>query len=421
MELFVSFSEFMHFFKKTRVKFLLVVLLFGVLCGLLPLKLHQLSYSGHTTIAVSCEVPDNADTDYRLQYTNILYSRVQTVVAMANANSLLEKTAEKVGVDSDDISKITAEQLNSSPLVKITVNTPDADNAAVLSDTAAQILADQLVEKFPSPKLTVTITDKSIPAKNKSKKAAVVKAAILGLILGFILYVCYGLIVVLTDRTVRNGRFAEESLHTTMLAEIPHAAREPFRSNAFRRMRAAALHQAGEAKSFLVTGVCESDRAASASAGFAVALAQAGKKVLAVDANLRSPKLSQIFGVSAKNTFLDVLSGSCPLPQAAVDISQQPGLSLLAGKAVENRNPADLFAGPEFGKFLAEAQSSYDYIVVFAPSEMRFPDAENMASVLQAVIVSARYGATPFDQMRETFHSMKSAGGKVIGFVMTDA
>lgn len=95
MELFVSFSEFMHFFKKTRVKFLLVVLLFGVLCGLLPLKLHQLSYSGHTTIAVSCEVPDNADTDYRLQYTNILYSRVQTVVAMANANSLLEKQRKK--------------------------------------------------------------------------------------------------------------------------------------------------------------------------------------------------------------------------------------------------------------------------------------------------------------------------------------
>jgi succinoglycan biosynthesis transport protein ExoP len=38
MELYVSFSDVMHFFRRKWIKFLLVVVLFGVVCSLLPLQ-----------------------------------------------------------------------------------------------------------------------------------------------------------------------------------------------------------------------------------------------------------------------------------------------------------------------------------------------------------------------------------------------
>jgi polysaccharide biosynthesis transport protein len=418
MELFVSFSEFMHFFRKNRIKFAVTVLAFGVLFGLLPLKLVHHTYSGSTTIIVSYGVQEQSDSDYRLQYTNILYSRMQTVIAIASGNDLLEKTAAKVGIEKSEISKITAEQVNSAPVIKLTASTTNAAKAAAISDTAAQILADELTQQFPSPKLNAAISDKSVPAKAESKKSSMMKAGILGLAFGFIVYVCYGIIAVLSDRTVRNSRFVEETMKTRLLCEIP-AKPEKDREDFFRKLRAAAIHQAGTAKSFLVADVCGDDGGAGVAAGFAGALAQSGKRVLLIDANLHSPKIAGLLCVTPEKTMADVLSGSCTLEKAAV--SSAAGMAFLAGGQAGGQNPADIFAGEAFAKMMAGAAGMFDSIVLYAPPEIRFPDTENLAALFQAVILTVKYGSTRYENVRESFDRIPAAGGKIIGFVTTGA
>ncbi len=417
MELFVSFSEIARYFRRNRPKFILVILAAGIVCGLLPLKFAQHTYSGNTTLTFTCPVPENAESDYQLQYTNVLYSRVQAAVALAEENKLLTETARRSGVDEADISKITAEQLNSSPVVKVTVYTSNAGKAALLSDTAAQLLADDMEKQFPSPKLTARISDPSVPAKPQSKKSAMVKSGILGLLLGFVLSLCYGIIRVLSDHTVRNSRFAEEALKTSLLAEIPAGNS----GDAFRRMRSAALHQAPDAGIFLVTGVCSGDGGDAVAAGFAASLAQTGKTVLAVDADLHDPQLASRAGLAADKTLADVLGGSCPLEQAAAAVPSQPGLSVLAGSPVKDASPADLFAGEKFRKLLADAAGRYDYVVLCAPADADYPDAENLAGSSQAVILTIRYGSTPFQSMKEACRRIAVAGGRLAGFVTTDA
>ncbi len=417
MELSVSFSEIARYFRENRKKYILAVLAVGVICGLLPLKFTQYSYSGSTTLIFTCDVPQNAESDYQLQYTNILYSRVQSAVALAAGNSLLTETAQKAGVKEADISKIAAEQLNSSPVVKLTVYTPDAAKAALLSDTAAQILADKMERQFPSPKLTADISDPSVPAKPQSKKASMVKSGILGVLLGCILSLCFGVLRVLGDRTVRNGRFAEEALKTRLLAEIPADGN----ADAFRRMRAAALHRAPGARAFLVAGVCGGDGGDAVAAGFAASLAQTGKKVLAVDADLRDPGLAARAGTPDARTIADVLNGACALPEAAAPVPSQPGLSVLAGSAAKQASPADLLAGAGFEKLLAEAEDLYDYVVLCAPADSAYPDAENLAGRAQAVILAVRYGSTPFALMKESCRRIAAAGGRLAGFVTTGA
>ncbi|HEX3018492.1 MAG TPA: hypothetical protein VHP31_11660 [Caproicibacter sp.] len=420
MELFVSFSEIMHFFKRNKFKFLLVVLVFGVLCGLAPLKLLTIPYSVNSSITLSCEIPENASTDYRLQYTNILGSRVQTAIAQAASNNLLEKTAQKLGIKDTEISKITGEQMNSAPVIKLTVQTTDAEKAAEISDTAAQILADQMMQEFPSPKLSVVITDKAQPAKAQSKKSAMAKAGLLGLVLGFIAYACFGVICVLSDRSVRNARVAEEALKTKLLAEIPHETRGRNKEDAYRKLRAATLHQYGSVKNFMVSSVNDNDGGEEAAAGLALSLAQAGKKVLVVDADLRAPKLAQLLNVKASKMLNDVLIGSCSLQEAAADVPGKQNLSLLAGAQIDEESPADLFA-KGFEKFVANAEALYDFVVVYAPSEISYPDADSLAVFTQAVILTAKYGSTTYESLKEALRGMQSAGGKVIGFVITDA
>ncbi len=419
MELFISFSEIMHFFKRNRVKFLLVVLAFGIVCGLLPLKFLHFSYSANTTLTLSCEIPENADADYRQQYSGILGIRVSTAVAQAGSNDLVEKTAERLHLDKGSISKISGEQMNGAPVIKLTVQTADGGHAAQISDTAAQILGEEITQQFSSPKLTAVITDKAQPVQFSSKKSSMVKAGILGLILGFIIYVCYGLICVLSDRSVRNARFAEENMKTKLLGEVPHDKRGTEYEDAFRKLRAVALHQCGTAKCFMIASAGKDSGGAETAAGFAAALAGAGKKVLAVDANLREPALAERFKVQPAKTLNDVLSGSASLPEAVSEVPGYEGLNLVAAGNAEKANPADLLA-KSFAKLKAEAGEQFDYIIVSAPSESEYPDLESIAAAAQAVVLTAQYGTTSYKVLHDSLRSVAEAGGIVAGFVITD-
>lgn len=418
MELFVSFSEIVHFYKRNWMKFLFTVLAFGIVGGLLPLKFAHHVYQGTTTFTVTCGVPNGADSDYHLQYTNILYSRVQSAIPLASGEDLLRQTAEKAGVDPSEITKITAEMENSSPVVKLTANTTNASKAALISDTAAELLMRQLIQQFPQPVLTASISDHATEVEPQSRKTSMVKAGILGMILGFIVFVCFGILAVLSDRTIRNSRFAEEMLKVSLLAEIPHESRE--KGSAMRTLRSAALNAAGDSRRFLVANVCEHNGGDRIASGFAAALAVTGKSVLLVDGDLRSPKLAAQLKLDPKNSLNRILRGECTLREAVMPVQQTSGLSLLSGAPEEGLNPADLFASEGFSNFAREAADSFDYVVFYAPSEMRFPDAESLSAHARSVILTAKYGSTPFNELKESCSRISAAGGDVIGFVTTD-
>ena len=419
MELFVSYSEIMHYYRRNWVRFVLVVLACGIVGGLMPLKFARHVYQGSTVFTVTCGVPASSDSDYYLQYTNILYSRVQSAVALASGKALLAGTAARGGVDPSEITNIAAEQQNSAPVIKLTLSTTNAEKAAFLSDTAAELLIQELKRQFPSPALTAGISDRSPEAEPQSLKASMVKAGFLGLVFGFIVFAGWGILAVLSDRTIRNSRFVEETLKIRLLAQIPQEKKE--REGALRSLRSAGLNGAGGSRGFLVADVCERDGGGEAAAGFAASLAMTGKTVLLVDADLRAPKLAALLGVSARRTLNDVLAGACPLSEAAVPVGKTEGLSLLSGASGGNVCPADLFAGDGFSALTGQALERYDYVVCYAPSEIRYPDAESLAGLIKPVILSVRYGSTPFGELKESCSRISAAGGKVIGFVTTGA
>lgn len=415
MEMFVSFSEVVHFFKRTKLRFVITVLLFGIVFGLAPLKFVKPKYTANSSFVMYCGVPDGVDSDYHLQYTNILYSRVQSAVALALENQLPAKAAEKVGVNRSLVSSITAEQENSSPVVKITLTSTDASKTAQLSDAAAGILAEQMVKEFPSPQLTATVVDKATPVAAKSRKSMMMKDGILGLIAGFIIYLCAGIIAVITDKTVRNAEFTAENLHTRLLAEIPKA--EDKKDDSFRRLRSAALKQGGDRKSFLVTNASGYASAASISAGFARTLSLGGKRVLLIDADFRDPGVSKIFGIQNEKTAMDVLKGSCALKDAVKPVK---GIDVLAATKDDSCDPSDVFAGGAFGKLLKDAEADYDCTVIAAPPENKYPDAQSIAGLPGCVVLAAKYGSTPYNELKASFERLQTAGGNIIGIVTTD-
>ena len=285
MELFVSFSEIVDYFKRNIVKFIIVLAVFGIISGLMPLKFSH-EYSTDTTLVVSCELPEDAQTDYRLQYTSILSSRVQTAVAMASGNDIIKQTAAKLNIDEKMITSINAVQVGPALAIKITATSTNASMVESIANTAAEVLSEKLTSSFPSPKLTAMVSDKAIPQKAQSTKSAMLKAGIIGVLIGFIAYACFGIFVVLTDKTIRNNNYVSEALKLKLLGTMPKKGDDEKKKDNYRKLRAAAISQAGVGKSFLVTDVCENNGASTVATGFSSALALSGRNVLLIDADL---------------------------------------------------------------------------------------------------------------------------------------
>ena len=420
MELFVSFSEIMEYFKRNILKFIIVLAVFGIVFGLMPLKFVHHEYSCDTTMIISCEIPEDAQTDYRLQYTSILNSRVQTALSIATGKDLIAQTAERLGIDKSEITSIGAVQVNTAPVVKLTARTPNAAMADRIANTAAQLLGEKLSGAFPSPKLTAVISDKAIPAEPQSNKSVMLKAGILGLIIGFIIYACFGIIVVLTDKTIRNSRYVSEALDTTLLGTVPLKGGSEKKENSFRKLRAAAVNCASGSNSFLVTDVCEHNGAADVSVGLASALALSGKTVLLIDADLRRNGIAKLLNAKPQHSLTDVLKGSLSAEQA---VSQTPvkGLSLVSGSDSDlSENPADLLFSEQFSELVKELSARFDYLIIHTPSEAQYSDADTVARLVGSVIMVAKYGSTPYHAFKNSFHRLNASGGRLIGFVTTD-
>lgn len=417
MEMYVSSSDILHFFKKKWVSFLVVVLLFGGVCALLPLKTAQYTYSANSTITFSCTSSKKNDPNYTLQYPGILNVRINTAVAEASSNDLVEKTAAQLNIDPKIIYKITGEQLYSSSSVKLTVQTASDTMAAKISDTAAKILGEEIKKQYPQPELTAFLTEKAVPAVANSKKSAMVKSGVLGLVLGFVVFLCYGLIRVLCNHTVHNGPAAEEALKIKYLGGIPSEKHGDGRPNAFRRMRPVVLNCFGGAKSLLVEGIRENGHKEVA-VGLATAFAQSGRKVLLVEADLHAPELTENLGAIPAKTLRDLLDGSCTFEQAVTPIRQQPGLWLLAAAQAGSENPADLLA-QGFENLLQEAESRYDNVIICAPPEALYPDADSLAPTVQGVVISVASGVTTYRELHSALSAARESGGKKLGFVLT--
>ncbi len=95
MEVSVSFSDICGFIRRSLWKLLVVVLVVAAIGGGMSLRTLAPTYSSDSSIMLSCTVPENADKDYRLQYTQILGSRVNSALAILNAKQMKQDIADR--------------------------------------------------------------------------------------------------------------------------------------------------------------------------------------------------------------------------------------------------------------------------------------------------------------------------------------
>ncbi|HXW04259.1 MAG TPA: polysaccharide biosynthesis tyrosine autokinase [Vicinamibacterales bacterium] len=170
-------------------------------------------------------------------------------------------------------------------------------------------------------------------------------------------------------------------------------------SEAFRALRTNVLFSCAEegGRSLVVTSTGPGEGKTMVAANLAIGLAQAGQRVILIDADMRRPRVHEMFRVTQEPGLSNLMVGHST-PSASIRKGAVPGLWLLPAGRIPP-NPAELLGSQRFRDFIRLLGEHFDTVIVDSPPIMAVTDAAIAASATTGLVfvvgaeMTSRYAA----------------------------
>ena len=153
----------------------------------------------------------------------------------------------------------------------------------------------------------------------------------------------------------------------------------------------------------------------------AVVLAQAGRSVALVDADLRRPRVHEVFSIPQSPGVIDLLVGdSFDVVSNRLDIGQDVELTVAASGTVPG-NPGEMLASGRTRDLLSELAGRYDYVIVDSAPILPVADSLALASGVDAVVFVAQAKRATKRNVAEALERLGRVQAPVVGMVLNQA
>ena len=179
-------------------------------------------------------------------------------------------------------------------------------------------------------------------------------------------------------------------------------------------------HREGPARGSIVviTSAGPGDGKTTVSALLARSLANCGRKVLLVDADLRNPSLAGLLNLENQRGLMDVLAGKEAPHDRYILRTDVERLSVLPAGAVTEPADPELIANGRFAAAMDFWREHYDVILLDSPPVLPVADARILACAADGAILVVRAQQNQREEIMEAVHHLDSAGGKLWGTVL---
>lgn len=290
----------------------------------------------------------------------------------------------------------------------------------------------------------VSIVDEPVPPVAPIKPNVPLNVAG-GLLIGLLLGAGAALGRGMLDRTVKTPDDVESSLGVSFLGLIPEIDESTAATQRQRRRAAAPqheliVHQApmsgiAEAsrsirtnlmfmapdkpyRTLLVTSAGPSEGKTTVACCIAIAMAQAGKRVLLVDCDLRKPRIHRVFrnrgssaGPGLTGALLEETKEDCVLT------TEVPNLFAIPAGPIPP-NPSELLQSERFRTFLEKMKGRFDQIILDSPPVVAVTDAVVLSTVVDGTVLVVRAFKTSKDLARHGTKLLRDVGAPMAGVVL---
>ena len=186
---------------------------------------------------------------------------------------------------------------------------------------------------------------------------------------------------------------------------------------AFNSLRANVLFLPKDVKVIVVTSCQAHEGKSTVCFDLCRNLAEAGKRVLLVDADLRkSLMVTRYTEEKGVNGLSQILSGQVEIKDAIYPTTVS-GLDIVFSGPYPP-NPTELVGSPAFKEFLDSRRDAYDYIIVDAPPLGLVVDAAVMSSVCDGAILVISVGHVKYRMAQQVKAQLEKSGKKVLGVIL---
>jgi len=319
-------------------------------------------------------------------------------------------------------------------ILDVRVGSTDPERAARIANAVSDSLIDAVDEVAPEASdgattVTATAIDPATPAAFQSSPNKQ-QDAVLGAIVGFLLSSVAIVLMSALDTRVRSEATLKDITDLPVLGSIeqtpassdprPISIRQPNGSaaEAFRQVRsglrfASASH---ETRSLAITSSVPGEGKTWLSANLAYVLAETGRRVLLIDADLRKPRVADSFGIVGSVGLTTVLIDAIPL-RSAVQQWPRSSLEILPSGAVPP-NPAELLASDRMKELIGELVDEYELVVIDTAPVQVVADATMISQQVDAVLIVADTTKVRRAQLAATIAVLERTDAHISGVVL---
>lgn len=377
-------------------------------------------------------------SDSNAAYTGGLFSqqRVKSYADLLSGPRLAQAVADALSLPVGAVlGHISAAAQPDTVLLTALVTDPSPDRARQIAD-AIGIAFPELVAELEKPADNSTPTIRAavvaapgLPSAPVSPRPA--RNLALALVLGLLLGVGLAVARESLDTTVKSPDDLREATGIATLGLIAFdrrivkkplvvqdAPRAP-RAEAFRQLRTNLQFVDVDRglRSLVITSSLAGEAKSTTACNLAITLAQAGRRVLLLEGDLRRPRVADYLGIEAAVGLTSVLVGATAL-EDAVQTWGPMQLGVLASGPLPP-NPAELLASVAMHQVMEKLTATYDIVIVDAPPLLPVTDAAVLATLATGALLCVHAGKTRREQVRRAAQALEAVGATTVGGLLT--
>lgn len=434
---YIDMKKILNIISSKKIFIALIILLSLVMGYFYSYYYKKPQYNSSVTVLLT---GDEAQGEKQVTQTdlNLNSGLISTYGSIAKSANVLSKVIENLGlnISVQNLQKnLTVAEIKNTQFLKITVENSNPETAMKIANEISKVFVEQIKTIYNIQNINIIDTAE---ISNTPCNINHIKDMAIALMAGIFASGVLILIIYILDDTIKSEKDIPVNLKLETIGTIPNTNKtnneliietdpKSYIVECLKTTRTNILYASNinKKKAILFTSAREKEGKSFIVNNIAVAFAQANKKVLIVDTNLRTPKgRSQIFenqtGEGLSDFIKEITENKLENLEKAkkyIKETKIPNLHILESGTIPP-NPSELLSSTNMRNLLELLKSMYDLVLLDGTPSMIVSDSIALSTMVDSTILIAENKVSKINELKKTKRQIQDVGGKIMGVIL---